>query len=390
MLRALRFARYLTALLLGTVLAIGAALSAADSYWRENPDHAWSRIPASPGLRLAQSEARRAQPGWLVKHAFEVRANARDVLRREPLDAVALRQMGELELGSPVQALQLLRVSEQITRRDPTGQVLLINLEATQNHNAQALAHYDRALTIYPQLATVLLPVLASGLGDPALVDELSPYSSRPWVRSILTLAIDKGAPVSAVARLARAGGEGLAADERRQIAGDLIQQLLTANRPTDIRALVGTLGAPPRSILDDLSINRATADPRNLPLAWRLTSDAAVSAEFMPPSGFRVTVAPSGAGAAATRVSVLGPGSYELLIRLGYERGVPRARLAWTITCSDGRPIWRQDLAGDRARAAITVPAGCDQQDWCIDARADDSQFMSVARIESVFLVAR
>ena len=381
----------LTVIVLGAVLATSATLRAASSYWRQDADHAPLLLRTSPALRLAEAEAHRIKPGWLVEHAAAVRDNAREVLRRAPLDAVALRQLAELEPDSPGKGLQLLRLSERVTRREPISQILLVNAEAGANNNAQALVHYDRALTIWPQLGTTLLPVLASGLSNPALVEQLSRFADRPWFRPLLGTGLERGAPVPAVAKLAESARVRLPANERQSLSAELIGKLLALNRHDDIRAFVMSLGGPERMILDDLAINRATTDSRNLPLSWRMTSDVAISSEFVPPSGMRVTVSPSSSGVAAGRLTLLQPGSYTLLMRFGYDPGAPRATLRWALECDDGRTIWRTDLASDRTSASystqIVVPQGCNQQSWRLDAGADDSQFASIARIDSLSL---
>lgn len=388
---AIPLALRLIVIILGAVLATCATLRAASSTWRQDADHAPLLLRTSPALRLVEAEVHRIKPGWLVEHAAGVRENAREVLRREPLEAVALRQMAELGPNSPGQGLQLLRLSERVTRREPISQILLVNAEAGANNNAQALVHYDRALTIWPQLGTTLLPVLASGLSDPALVGQLSRFADRPWFPPLLGMGLERGAPVPAVARLARSAQAHLPATERQSLSAELIGKLLALKRHDDIRAFVASLGGPERMILDDLAINRATTDSRSLPLSWRLTSDTAISSEFVPPSGMRVTVSPSSSGVAAGRLTLLQPGSYTLLLRFGYDPGAPRATLRWALECDDGRTIWRTDLASDRTSASystqIVVPQGCNQQSWRLDAGADDSQFASIARIDSLSL---
>ena len=391
--RAITIARRLTIVLLGAVLAASATLGAADTYWRQNAADAPFLVKGSPAFRMAESEALRAQPGWLVEHAAAVRDNAREVLRHEPLDAVALRQLGEMQANLPGKVLQLLRLSERVTRREPIGQVMLINLEARANNTSVALAHYDRALSVLPQLGPTLIPVLANGLWNPDVVEGLSRFSSRPWFRALLGAGLESGAPVSAVARLALSAQSHLPVDESERLAAELIDKLLALNRHDDVRAFILNLAGPERLILNDLAINPATTfDARNSPLAWRLTSDDAITSEFVPPSGLAVTVSPSSSGVAISRLTLLRPGRYTLLIRFSYSTSAPRPVLAWDVACSDGRTIWRKTLPPEPTKTSIStpiiIPGGCSQQSWRLDAGADDSQFASTARIDSLSLV--
>ena len=376
--------------LLGAALAICAALNAARSAGHQGGAYTEWWLQSSPAS-LIEAEANRTDPGWLASNAAQVGRNARDVLRHEPLDAVSLRLLAELSPNSPGKMRDLLRLSERVTRRDTTGQILQINLAAEANDFGEAVAHYDRAISVLPRLGPALLPYLSNGLTDPEVVKVLPRFATRPWFRPLLAVAIEQGAPISAVAELALAARAHLAANDRQAQTAELVDRLLALQRHDDIRALVLQLGGAQRAILDDLAINSATTDLRSYPLSWRLTEDGTVGTELLPPASLAITVSPAGAGAAATRVSLLKVGTYGLKVRLTYDQGAPRASLTWVVECFDGRSIWKAELPNDRESvsidASIAIPQGCSQQTWRLDARASDSQFASVARIAALSL---
>lgn len=385
--RAMTIARCLFVAAVGTVLALSATFRAAEAYWRADPAHAPRFIRSSPGLRLADAETRRAGLGWQEIDAPEVAANARAVLVIEPLEAVALRQLAELEPNSSAKTRQLLQLSDRVTRRDMIGQILLINVAAGANDFGEALAHYDRALSVQPQLASTLLPVLANGLTDPGIVKELSKYASRPWFPPLLFIGVEQGAPVSAITQLALyAQPQRLA--ERDTLASELIDKQLAVERRdnTRTRTLVSRLGGDRQAILDDLAFNPATTRTQNYPLSWRLTDDGTIETTLLPPAGLVIRASPAGAGIAATRVSLLKPGIYRLSLRLMYDLDAPRAALLWDVACADGRSLWKAELPHDREGvtidASMAIPDGCGQQMWRLDVRADDSRFASTARI--------
>lgn len=388
--RATTIARWLIVAVVGGVLATSATFKAAEAYWRGDPAHAPRFIRSSPGLRLADAENRRAGLGWPAIDAPAVAANAREVLVHEPLEAVALRQLAELTPDSSDKTRQLLQLSDRVTRRDTIGQILLINVAAGANDFGEALAHYDRALSVQPQLASTLLPVLANGLGDPTVVNELSKYAPRPWFQPLLLTGIEQGAPVSAIAELAL-HAQRRRPEERDALASDLIDKQLAAERRDNsrTRALVSRLGGSRQAILDDLAFNSATTRSQNYPLSWRLTNDGTIETTLLPPASLVIRASPAGAATAATRVSLLKAGIYRLKLRLMYDLDAPRAALLWDVACSDGRSLWKAELPHDREGvtidASVAIPDGCGQQMWRLDVRADDSQFASMARISGL-----
>lgn len=207
----------------------------------------------------------------------------------------------------------------------------------------------------------------------------------------MLGMALEREAPVSAVASLARSAQEQLSAGERQGVAAELIDRLLALKRHDEVRAFVLRLGGPERSILDDLAVTTATTDARNSGLAWRLTNGVAIRSELVRPSGMAVTDSPSSSGAAISRLTLLQPGYYKLFLRFSYDEGSPQAVLRWVVESLDGRTIWQESLSSRRTSASISttivVPRGCTQQSWRLEVSADDSQFASVERIDSLSL---
>ena len=381
----------LAIVLLGAALATCAALNTNGGTGIDGAERGTLGPSPTPGSRLAETEAHRAEPGWLADNAGQVASRAHDVLRHEPLDAVALRQLAELSPNSPDTMRDLLRLSERVTRRDTTGQILLINLAAGANDFGEAVAHYDRAISVLPRLGPTLIPYLANGLTDPQVVKVLPRFATRPWFRALLAEGIEQGAPISVVAELALSARARLPAEKRAAFSAELIDRLLVLKRHADVRALVVRLGGTQRSILDDLAISAATTDSGNPALSWRLTDDGTTRAEFLPPSGLAITVAPAGSGIAAMRRTLLQPGSYRLQMRVTYDPASPRATVSWVLECPDGQTIWKAEIANDRESvstdASFDIPQRCTLQTWRLDVDADDSQFASTARITRLSL---
>jgi len=106
---------------------------------------------------------------------------ARSSLQREALNPVALRilAVADIHRGNEQRANQLLVLAERFSRRDALTQMLLIEARVSANDIAGALQHYDRALRVSKSSAHILLPVLTSATGDPAVREQLRPMLAR-------------------------------------------------------------------------------------------------------------------------------------------------------------------------------------------------------------------
>lgn len=384
-------------LVLAVLLAALGGNSSYLAYWRsQDASLAPGAIAADPILRVRHFEKIAERPDQLAAQAGAVAKNALAALRAEPLQAIAMRQLGMVAaLPRGGTGAKHFLLAERITRREITTQLLLIEQTVRDDDIPATLDHYDRILLVYSASGQHLFPVLAKALPDLDVRAGLAKYIARPWVLDFLSNAIDLGGDPDSVTELLADLKTRIPPTERDELNTAVIRQLLARGHFALADKLARPLHGKGEGSIDHIAMNTATSDPRLAQLAWNFVNGDAIEAALDPSDRLSVRVSSEKTGMVAERMTLLAPGAYQFTQAVGYEPGAPRAKLQWLVRCLNGASssvIWQQALpvtpGQTTYRSAITVPRSCEAQNWQLIATADETQFASVANISDLELV--
>lgn len=384
-------------LALALILAVLAGRDAALAYWRGDPSaNAPALLAGDPLIRLRRSESSLAARGQLARSAPAIRDAASEVLRATPLSAFAMRQLGAVaNMAGGDAGLARLVLAERISRRDLPSELLLIEASARNEDPAATLRHYDHALSVYPSVQAELFPLLASELSDPEVRLALARYTAKPWLRDFAVNAADYDVPPAALMEFYAEIEGKLAPRELQDGTLRMLRWLQANGQFAAMPSYTSRIPGLPAQTLQEFGFSTVTTDERLAPLSWTLRNDGAIEA-FAEGNRLTIRIAPENAVVAATRTTLLAPGTYAVSQSIEHEANAPRARLIWQVTCHGGpaAPLWQQELpvagSGGRYVADFTVPPGCPAQAWQLQAAAAVSQFASTARIAGLALKRR
>jgi tetratricopeptide (TPR) repeat protein len=138
--------------------------------------------------------------------ATQVGILAKKALVSQVFGTAAIRQLG-LALaatGRSEQSGRLMRLSARTSRRDLSAQLWLVENAIAANDVAGALRHYDQALTVFPRVGELLLPILTTATEDQDISNNLAGILiKRPlWRREFMSTLITKS-PVAALRLMA-------------------------------------------------------------------------------------------------------------------------------------------------------------------------------------------
>ena len=387
-------------ILAAIALALASGQEAALAYWRgDQASAAPGQVPGfwagDAEVRLRASEQFKSQPERLAAEAQAIAAAARDVLRRSPLDVMAMRQLGVLaELRSAGSGRNQIALAERISRRDLTTELLSIDHAALQSdaNAAATLRHFDLALSAYPLAKSQLLPVVASQLGEPDVRRALAAYAGRLWLRDFAINAVEYDVPPAALVEFYADMDGRIATAELQEGAIRLVRWLVSNGQYAALATFAGRLPGLSRDAFAAIGVNEVTRDARFAPLSWTLSSDASVSAQA-DGDALLVRAEPGVTAFAASRLTLLAPGKYEFVQTLTADADTSLARVEWQVICPEDprRQLLQVDSqvagAGGDRRARLTIPAGCAAQLWQLRAAATSTQFASAARISGLTL---
>ncbi len=266
-------------------------------------------------------------------------AEVRHALQSSTLHAPLLRQLGigrELSRDG-AGAKRAVELAERISRRDQFTQLWLIEAGVRQNRIAEALHHYDVALTTSDTLEPLLFPILANALDDLAIRMELAEQLKRQrfWTRAFMAHA-QSSAPPAAVASLITSAG--LTSDTRLLTdMRELLHRFAARGDVAGAKAFAANLPGSRPQLLEKAGFNQATLDQNFAPLSWQLTDDADIRAEPIGKHRLGMRVAADVRGVAATRILQVAPGPYRLVFAASTPEGAQPVALGWTVTCLRG-----------------------------------------------------
>lgn len=391
--------RALLLIALSSLLAAFGMRDAALAYWRvQDPGQVPRAFVTDPRLKVRAAELTFSNPEQFAARAGAMAADARAALKSEPLSAIAMSQLG---MAIAVQRAGAggtqFAAAEHISRRDLATQLLLIELSAQNGDVTAALSHYDRALLVYSAASRQLYPLLARALSDPDIRAALAKYAARPWAVDFLSTAITLGGdPASVLAMMAEVRTQ-LPQRDAERLTTALIGQLAARGDYAALRNLVRQMPRETSRVIDDIGLSSATSDLRLAPLSWVLANETALETAFEPNGQLVISVASERSGKAASRVTLLAPGNYQLTQAVSYAASTPHAALDWEVRClgePSSKVIWQQQLpiaAGSTTyRSEVTVPEACEAQSWQLMATAEETQYASIARLSELSLVRR
>jgi hypothetical protein len=332
-------------------------------------------VGGDPFVRLAIAERTVAlHPELTPPQARALARSARDVLRKAPLDADALRDLAiARERADQSHAEALLLLAQRVSRRDPPTQNLLLRLAAERGDYRAAFTHLDRILTVNPRAFPIFRETMVALLDDPEALLELARFGNRPWFTEFAFFATARSdAPENLADLLMRSGMADK--DHRSAIAPGVLRRLIRAGQYGQARQFaVRFAGATPAQI-DDFGLSAATTSRALDPLSWRLASGGSIQASLVGESTVQIDADPAAPAVALERVTLLPPGAYILEQQIGRSDTQQPVHLEWQLACGMRSPPILQKMApvaGYRLR--VDIPEGCPAQHWRLQVQVDD-----------------
>lgn len=392
--------------LLGVVIASAALFSA---YWAgvdarvaflrtTKPETALEWYPNDSGAVVKDLDQRRgANPDTPISAGDFERLTAG--LERSGMDRAAVRNIAtEAAMrGDRVRAEQGMRLSQALSRRDASTQSWLIERAVEKGDVAEAVTHYHRALSVFPELEPVLLPVLASALAEPDVRNALIPYvrQHKSWSTEMLRYASDKGDPAN-TALLMTAVAPDVRTKAFESIQARLLTRLTDQGGVAAGRVYLAKIWPDLAASITSFSVTDRTLDPRLGPFAWQLASGGTISAMQNASNGFDVSADALASGRIAIRlVPVRGGASYVLGFTAKAAGGNMLSDLQWQAYCvpsNDHAPFWQQRLSAQGSevyRWKIDVPASCNGIALEFVTRGTDGSGAANMSVENLSLMA-
>lgn len=356
----------------------------------------WAALGTTTGLVLARRGQFIDIPGWHSPSVGAARAQAlvldqverptpdqgaiakarllaEAALRRDPINTDATRTLGlvaSLDQRQD-QARRWMAFTQFQSRREVPTQLWMIEDAVSRGDVADALKHYNYALTTSRPTETLLFPILIASANDAQMGAALSDIvSKRPiWWARFVDRAISTGTTPAAIEAIVAAPRLDLRREPEQQLAARAVQRLLqlgSVDRAYALyRHLRGSIGA---QLLRNG--NFALGNPLP-PFDWSLSDkpDLYASIGSVPDpryaQGLTIAAANGGGGVAAHQLLHLSPGKYRLAIVAGggaeSAEASPNAQLSCYATGSSPiATIPLRAVGGQQGRvlsADITVP---------------------------------
>ena len=378
--------RFVTIILLLACGVLAGLHAAGSALYTLDPETALRLNPGDPAaMTVAGEVALDDGPGTPASWSGIAR-RARAILRRDPLNAAAVRQLAlaEMAVGRREQGEALAALAGSVSRRDGDAQFLLIEAAARREDHATALAHYDLLLATHEEMGEQLYPTLTAGLANPDIRGAFLTYlrSGVPWVEDFLLHAIaTTDRPDILAALIVQSGG--MPAGKRQSVLqAALIGRLIKDGAFPLAQDFLRTLPDAGMDMTVMAGFRADARDPAFGPLAWEVSTRPEIVATFGEGNRLEVSAEPDIAGPAARRTLLLPPGAYQLSAAV--ERLPASIPLAATleVTCvgkgaaadrwsvSLPRPDDRHSLA-----LALDIPSGCPAQQVALLILSDEGQ---------------
>ncbi len=311
---------------------------------------------------------------------------ARNALKREPTNAIALRTLGLASQadGKMQQGARQLVLADKLTRRDLPAQFYAIEAAVARNDVAGAIRHYDIAMRVNRESWPILMPVLVAATSNAEVIAPLAAkLAEKPqWADPFLAELVAKGTSAPNALLLAKKLGalsQPVGADVMSGIVSNLVTQkswALVNERALAVRTRSGAGAA----LVTDGDFAHAGRLP---PIDWMITTDGIAAVQPGPDKRHGAVLAyaltPGLEAELARQIVTLTPGAYVITGKIGALDGAKGAQAYFRIDCADGggqRVVDRAGTAstGQQVWATFSIPSNCGGQWLQIRAKSPDT----------------
>lgn len=340
---------------------------------RSAPEVVLNRNP-SDAVALSKSVSNRVKESGEYVASPRDRDAARQSLADAPLSRSSLRILGfdYVRQGDKAQASKLMAMSDRVSRRDTWAQIWLLEEAARAENFDGILTHYHAALSVKPELAQALNPVLVSVTRFPEVRVALRPYlrANASWTSGFLSGAASQ-APISDIFDMVLPVAHHLSGDSYVPAVSQITYRLAADGRTQEAMTFAQTawrdFGPQAFAAFAPDAIN---SDPRLGKLSWTFGNEGGISSQLQGEGAFEASLGSLSRGIVASRtIPLRGAGNYSFTQRVEILGSTPPSQLNWQAECVgaaalEPQIIWRQSVPLDRDNAtyqsSISVPDGC------------------------------
>lgn len=317
-------------------------------------------------IEQSQGRAAALQAGLLAEQA----------LLRDPTDVEALWVLAYVRgvQNRAREATALIHYSDQISRRDLSTRLWLIEERVQANDVDGALRDFDIALRTTDQAAPVLLPILVSAAQTDNIAQRLKLLlrSAPPWRQAFFEQLVQTSRSRSRAVYLAQ-GQLDLSNPFDRNIARAAFSRFLRENDPAQAFALYDVIPAVSpaarAALVRDGSFDHDGELP---PFDWQLTADENLAGmrQGRPNETNNAALfiySQSGhTGDVARQLLRLGPGRYQLRAQVGSLPQGTQGQPTLRVECTSGMRLFGASFRETGAGQTFTVPGNCQFQ-WLV-----------------------
>ena len=291
-----------------------------------------------------------------------------------PLSRSSLRIIGmdAAQRGEADAARSAITLSHRLSRRDPWTEIWLLEQAARKDDFDGILTHYNAALSVNPELAPVLNPILVTATASPQVRLPLKEYlrGNAPWVPGYLAAA-SRDANIDDLVEMVMPVAHHLRGEPFTPALSAIVYRLAANGRWDEaMRVADATWTDFDAPKFAQMALSDASTDLRLGQLAWSLGSEQGVASSLTRDGGLEARLSPLARGTIASRdMRLSGPGQYAFTQRVDFGGSWQGARLRWSADCvpASGAPperVWDQTLpVASKAttyRSTVSVPGGC------------------------------
>ena len=381
--------RVAVAVLLGLVLLwIATAVTANFSLGTRAPSLALALWPYGTKGAVGTASALLKTEAPASDTLSSARALLRAAVMREPINGDAVATLAAIDdfTGQSASARKFFKVSETLTRRNMLSEVWLIEDAVRRESVGDAIAHYDRALSVSKDLRPQLLPILVAAASDPEIQQHLmlKLAQRRPWWNDYFIELGTSGTSPDALdmsARAARLDGRTTGDDIYAEAVLRRLVALKAYRQAVALAQFVERGSSNGRGLVDgDFDANTGIA-----PFSWWMSDGGNVRAylDTLPTAGsvLRIDVAQGTSGGAAQQLVGLTAGRYNVSGQVGDFSAEAASAITIAVVCAEGTTLHRFNIpragvVGQRFTFAFDVPAkACDAQ-WINISASSESGF--------------
>lgn len=389
----------------GYVAYLSAISAIADIAWQQNPDLALRFVPDHPlalSLKADMQFMESQSPASLNK----VEAMAKQSLKGQPLNAVAVRLLGYVAdaRGDRKKARELMLLAQKISRRDFGTQLWLIEDAVARGDKKQALYHYDIAMRTTASSHQLLFPTLVGALDDPDVRKGLGPYvrGAPDWLPGFLGQAINTSENPANVADMLVKAGRLPDRDDYRSISNALLAQLAAKSKFAAFRQYYFSLPASSPGTLQSAGLNTSTVGLRYPAAGWQLVDNPAIGGAFSEADkAGRISLsafAGSGErGELMRKILFLKPGDYRFAANYDAVEGASDGEIRWDLQCLSAKgnnAVWFSTDTVDKGKSAtvkdFTLGPDCPNQMLVLQLAGGDGQLGAEFNLRSVAITRR